>query len=95
MFRTARSRDMHSTQERPGAKEADGVGRRQAPKRNADKIFLLVGGRKDWDALTGLRFSLSWPFPSSPSLFRPDFILRWRGRRGNKKAPPVDGWFDR
>lgn len=38
---------MHSTQERPGAKEADGVGHRQAPKRNADKIFFLVDGRKE------------------------------------------------
>ncbi|PYH28836.1 uncharacterized protein BO87DRAFT_449981 [Aspergillus neoniger CBS 115656] len=39
---------MHSTQERPGAKEADGVGHRQAPKRNADKIFFLVDGTKRW-----------------------------------------------
>ncbi|CAK40449.1 uncharacterized protein An09g06560 [Aspergillus niger] len=41
-------RAMHSTQERPGAKEADGVGHRQAPKRNADKIFFLVDGTQRW-----------------------------------------------
>ncbi|OJZ82133.1 hypothetical protein ASPFODRAFT_64185 [Aspergillus luchuensis CBS 106.47] len=46
--RNADNRAMHSTQERPGAKEADGVGHRQAPKRNADKIFFLVDGTKRW-----------------------------------------------